>query len=104
MLSRHVFITANHFAPGVGSSVTFHQTNSALGASFSASVKETMRIGSTDIRVGTLDVALPNGYAYYDIWNAPLGSADPVKITGPNVLTVGASRDEYAGNWSFIHT
>jgi hypothetical protein len=98
MLSRNVFITANHFAPGVGSSVTFHQTNSALGASFSASVEETMRIGSTDIRVGTLDVALPDGYAYYDIWNAPFSSAAPVQISGPNVLTFGRSEGDYAVN------
>lgn len=98
MLSRNVFITANHFAPEVGSSVTFHQTNSALGASFSASVEETMRIGSTDIRVGTLDVALPDGYAYYDIWNAPFSSAAPVQISGPNVLTFGRSEGDYAVN------
>jgi hypothetical protein len=98
MLSRNVFIIANHFAPRVGSSVTFHQTNSALGASFSASVEETMRIGSTDIRVGTLDVALPDGYAYYDIWNAPFSSAAPVQISGPNVLTFGRSEGDYAVN------
>jgi|TARA_B110000908_G_scaffold78517_1_gene94236 hypothetical protein len=96
MLSRNVFITANHFAPGVGSSVTFHQTNSALGASFSASIEETMRIGNTDIRVGTLDVALPDGYGYYDIWNAPFSSEAPVQITGPNVLTFGRSEGDYA--------
>jgi hypothetical protein len=98
MLSRNVFITANHFGPRVGSSVTFHQTNDAQGASFTASIEETMRIGNTDIRVGTLDAALPGGYAYYDILNAPFSSVSPVLITGPDVLTFGRSEGDYAVN------
>ena len=96
MLSPNVFITANHFAPAVGSSVTFHQTNDAQGASFTASIEETERIGNTDIRVGTLDAALPDGYTYYDVLNSPLSSEDPVSITGPNVLTFGRSAGDYA--------
>ena len=78
--------------------MTFHQTNSALGGSFSASVEETMRIGSTDIGVGTLDVALPDGYADYDVWNASFSSEAPVQVSGPNVLTFGRSESNYAVN------
>lgn len=96
MLSRNVFITADHFAPGVGSSVTFHQTNDAQGASFSALIEQTERIGNTDIRLGTLNAALPDGYAYYDVLNSPFNSEGPVSITGPNVLTFGRSDGNYA--------
>ncbi|WPJ96839.1 hypothetical protein SH580_03855 [Coraliomargarita algicola] len=96
MISPNVFITAHHFAPNVGQSVTFYQTNSALGGSFTASIETTMQIGDTDIRVGTLDTSLPDDYAYYNISTATISSEVPTAITGPNALTFGRSEGDYA--------
>ena len=96
MLSPNVFITAHHFAPPVGASVTFHQTNDAQGPAFTTSIEQTQRIGDTDIRLGTLHSALPVGYAYYDILNSPFSSAAPAVISVPDVLTFGRSPGDYA--------
>lgn len=90
MVSPNAFISANHFYPTNGSSVTFHQTNDPLGASFTTTIESSSRVGSTDIRVGVLTNPLPVGYAYYSIWDVPLSGASR-EVIGPNLLTFGRS-------------
>ncbi|MGB0416543.1 MAG: hypothetical protein ACPGKS_06825 [Coraliomargarita sp.] len=66
MVSRNVFITAEHFSPPNGSSVTFYQSNDPLGGQVTRSIQSSQRIGTSDLRIGVLDTPLPIGYNSYN--------------------------------------
>ncbi len=67
MISENVYITANHFSPGVGSSMTFYAGNDPSGFSVTREITSNrQRIGDTDIFVGTLDAALPSSFTFYN--------------------------------------
>jgi hypothetical protein len=67
MISPKVFLSVEHasFYPANGESVTFHQSNDPLGLSAGRTVLSSQRIGTSDIRIGVLNAALPASYAYY---------------------------------------
>jgi len=65
MLSSNVFISANHYHPGTGTSVTFYSGNDASGLSATRTIDGGQRIGSTDLWIGTLDSPLSNDFAFY---------------------------------------
>jgi len=67
MISPSVFLSAHHFAPSIGDTVTFHASNDPLGPKVTRTVIDTNRIGASDVRAGTLDAPLPAGYAYYEM-------------------------------------
>ncbi len=66
MLSSNVFISAHHFSPGPSQSVIFYAGNDPAGPSVTRNVQSTMRISSSDLRVGVLDAPLPTGYSFFD--------------------------------------
>lgn len=67
MISENVYVTAEHFAPGVGSSMTFYADNDPNGTSVTRSITSNrQQIQDTDIFVGTLDSALPAGFSFFD--------------------------------------
>ena len=67
MVSENVYLSAAHFAPASGSSVTFYAGNDPSGVTATRTLTSTQqRIGSTDLYVGTLDAALPGGFTFYD--------------------------------------
>lgn len=72
MLSSKVFVTANHFASPVNTSVTFYNSNDPLGGSFTTTIQSSQQLGSTDIQLGVLSTALPTGYNAYDLFNYPI--------------------------------
>lgn len=67
LVSRNVFVSANHFHPGISSTLTFYQTNDPSGPSVTRTVTSGQRIGSSDVWVGVLNEPVPVGYAVYDI-------------------------------------
>jgi hypothetical protein len=67
MISQNVYITADHFEPDLGSSMTFYASNDPNGTSVTREITSTrQQIGGTDLFVGTLDAALPSGFSFYD--------------------------------------
>jgi hypothetical protein len=66
MISPNVFLTAWHFTPGTGETVTFHQSNDPNGPSVTRTISGTKeQIGDSDLRLVVLDQPLPEGYTYY---------------------------------------
>ena len=72
MLSSNVFVTANHFASPVNTSVTFYNSNDPLGGSFTTTIQSSQQLGGTDIQLGVLSTALPTDYTAYDLFNYPI--------------------------------
>jgi hypothetical protein len=66
MISPNVFLTAHHFPPAVGQTITFYATNDPAGPKITRSVAGLReRIGSSDLYLCTLASPVPEGYAYY---------------------------------------
>lgn len=67
LIADNIFITANHFQPGLGSSLTFFETNDPTGISHSRTVSGGQRIGGvTDLYIGFLSAPLPTTIARYE--------------------------------------
>jgi len=67
MISPNVFLSANHFHPSTGASVTFYASNDPNGLSVTRTVTSTaQRIGTSDLWIGTINEPLPNSFVYYD--------------------------------------
>jgi hypothetical protein len=67
MVSDSYFLSANHYHPGIGSTVTFWESNDLAGTSHSYTVASGQRIGSTDLWVGRLAGAAAASIARYAI-------------------------------------
>lgn len=65
MVSENVFLSANHFFPSNGTSVTFYSSNDADAGSLTRTIESSQRIGSSDIRIGTLNAGLSNAFTSY---------------------------------------
>lgn len=87
MLSENVFLSAEHYAPSNGTEVTFYSGNDPNGASVTRTIQSSQRIGSSDLRIGTLDAALGEGYAFYDFATLDLTNFY-VSQTGPSSFLV----------------
>lgn len=83
MVSDNVFLSANHFYPSNGTSVTFYAGNDPSGASATRTIQSSQRIGTTDIRIGVLSTPLSNAYKSYDFSTEDITSTS----TGPNSFT-----------------
>ena len=76
MISPNVYITAEHFAPAAGGSITFYASNDPNGTSVTRQISTTrQQIGSSDLFVGTLDAALPAGFSFYDFATEDISTA-----------------------------
>lgn len=75
MISPNVFLSAFHFAPGSGASVTFHANNDPTGPAVTRAVSAGERIGTSDLWIGTLNVPLDVSYTFYDYATEPIASA-----------------------------
>ncbi|MBN1929956.1 MAG: hypothetical protein JW764_10495 [Chlorobiaceae bacterium] len=58
LVSDNYFISANHYHPAVGETITFWSTDNLADSSFSYKVTGGKRIGSTDLWVGWFDAGL----------------------------------------------
>jgi len=66
LVSRNVLVSANHFHPADGASITFFETNDPSGNSVTRTVTDGERVGSSDIWIAALDNPVPESYAFFD--------------------------------------
>ncbi|MEM9347209.1 MAG: PEP-CTERM sorting domain-containing protein [Planctomycetota bacterium] len=75
LVSRNVFVSANHFPPSTtNGSLTFYKTNDPTGESININVASGQRIGNSDVWVGVLERPVPVGYAVYDFATADINN------------------------------
>jgi len=105
MVSPNVYLSANHFKPGIGASVTFYGSNDPLGGSVVRTVTNNReRILSSDLWIGTLDSPLPSGYGYYSFATEDIttgtgngqGSFNASPYAGENAFIFGRSPNNFA--------
>lgn len=83
MVSDNVFLSAHHFYPSNGTSVTFYASNDPAGASATRTIQSSQRIGTTDIRIGVLSAPLSSSYKSYDFSTEDITSLS----SGPDAFT-----------------
>jgi hypothetical protein len=74
LVSPNVFISANHWSPAVGHSLTFFASNDPSGPSITRTVIASRQLGNSDIQVGVLDFSLPSEYQPFPFFNTPITS------------------------------
>ncbi|HHE31900.1 MAG TPA: hypothetical protein ENL07_04555 [Chlorobaculum parvum] len=67
LVSDNCFISANHYHPGVGETITFYETNDLSGTSYSYTVTGGQRIGTTDLWIGWFDTAVDTSIERYEV-------------------------------------
>lgn len=95
MVSENVYVTAEHFAPVVGSDMTFYASNDPNGTSVTRSITDTrQQIQGTDIFVGTLDAALPGDFSFFEFATEDISGA----FAGPGSF----SNSTYSGANAYV--
>ncbi|MFU8848020.1 MAG: hypothetical protein ACNA77_04805 [Opitutales bacterium] len=84
MISENVFLSAHHFFPADGTSVTFYGSNDPAGINTTRVIQKSERIGSSDIRIGTLDAGLGSGFSFYDFATQNTSNNNTAPGGGPN--------------------
>jgi hypothetical protein len=78
MISPNVYLATAHLTPGNKTTVIFYATNDPNGPSVTRTVTSTtLRIGTSDLRLGTLDQPLPENYTYYSYATETLSTSPP---------------------------
>jgi len=73
MVSQNVFLSANHFAPSAGSSITFYSSNDAGGPALTRTIRGVpTRISDSDLIIGTLNEPLTGDFTAYDFASSPI--------------------------------
>ena len=94
LIAPNIYLSANHFKPGVGQTIRFYKTHDLNGESVLRTVTSTrQKIGSTDLFINTLNESIPEGYAYYAY------ATESVSVTpyaGQNLIHVGRSQGNYS--------
>lgn len=77
LVSRTVFVSANHFHPDASGSTTatFYETNDPNGNTVTRTVSSGQRIDSSDVWMGVLDSPVPTSYAVYDFATEDIDNA-----------------------------
>ena len=95
MISEKVYITSQHFAPSVGSNLTFYGSNDPNGTSVTREITGTrQQIEGTDLFVGTLDAGLPSGFSFFDFATEDISGA----FAGPDSF----SNSIYNGSNAYV--
>ena len=99
MLSENVYISAEHYKPSAGSSVTFYEGNDPNGNSVTTTVSSTNKqIKTSDLYLGTIEDPLSSAYTYYDFATEDIDSSGAFSTSsyaGANAYVFGRS----ARNW-----
>ncbi len=74
LVSNNYFISATHYHPDAGETVTFWATNDLAGPSYTYTVTGGSRIGTTDLWVGRFDTAVDSSIARYPVAMLPSAS------------------------------
>ncbi|MCP5521919.1 MAG: hypothetical protein H7A46_10280 [Verrucomicrobiales bacterium] len=75
MISPNVFLSATHYHPAGGASVTFYATNDPTGASVTRTVNSGEQIGISDLWIGTINAPLGVAYTYYEYATETIASS-----------------------------
>ncbi|WP_221030334.1 hypothetical protein [Actomonas aquatica] len=107
LVALDVFLSANHYHPEVGSSVTFYNSNDPAGASTTVTVTGGQRLGSSDLWIGLLATPLTSTYTSYDYQTETISSfaefasssiaGRRAKITGHSDTTWSTTQDLAVG-------
>lgn len=66
MVSENIFLSANHYFPVNGTSVSFYTSNDPSGGHVTRSIQSSPRIGTSDLRIGTLNAGQGSGFNFYN--------------------------------------
>ncbi len=97
MISPNVYLSASHFRPGIGSTVTFYVGNDPSGPTTTRKITSNrLKIGATDLLLGTLDSPLTSDYTHYeyatdDIISDGMGGTSPSQYAQANAYIFGRS-------------
>ncbi len=98
MISPNVYLSANHWAPSAGGSVTFYASNDPSGSSATRTISSLgQQIGTSDLWIGTLSQPLPAGFAYYDLATQDIATTTDFTgspFNGANAYMFGRSQTE----------
>lgn len=95
MISENVFLSAHHFFPANGTSVTFYGSNDPAGSTATRTIQSSQRIGSSDLRIGTLNAGLGSGFTFYNF---------AIDDTNNNNTASGGPLGSRANSESFINS
>jgi hypothetical protein len=87
MITSSVFLSANHYHPGVGNQMTFFPGNNPGGVPVTRTVVSGQRIGSSDLWLGFLNATLPTTITAYDFSREAISEANFV-VSGLNDVPV----------------
>lgn len=93
MISPNVFISANHYHPGVSGTLTFYSNNDPSSTPITATIAGGQQIGTSDLWIGYLDSALPSTVENYSYATIPLttGNYALSGLANSSVLMSGLS-------------
>ena len=74
LVSRNVFISANHYHPAVDSLFEFYPDNDPNATPVTRTVASGQRIGTSDVWVGVLSTPVPESIATYDFPNEQINN------------------------------
>ncbi|MEX0329985.1 MAG: hypothetical protein AB3N64_01050 [Puniceicoccaceae bacterium] len=90
LVSGNVILSANHFFPAIGSTMTFHQSNDPSGESVSRQLIAGQRVEDSDLWLGVLADPVPAGYT-------------PMSFTDEAIAnTAGFFSSSHAGEEAFM--
>lgn len=96
LISPNVFLSANHFKPDSGDSITFFATNDPLGDTEQRTILSGKRIGDSDLWIGILDEMLPKAYQPLPILDVPILDSTGFEssiLAGREVFMIGRNSD-----------
>ena len=90
-IGSNYFLSADHFHPSTGESVTFYNTNNPSGSSFSYTVAGGNKVSGTDFWVGYFDTAIHGSVKTYAWTKTPANSVADTGLLGATLLMMGKS-------------
>jgi len=100
LVGPNVYLTSSHFRPAIGSTITFYATNDPSGPTITRQVTSNRtRFADSDLTIGTLDRAVPEGYAVYayatEVFSNTPRSWNNYPYNGPTLFHIGKSPGSY---------
>lgn len=96
LVGPSVFLSANHYRPGIGQTLVFYEGNDPTGPSVTRTVVAGQRLGSSDVWAGILDSPVPSNIHPLPVYTLPIASETAFStspLAGLEVFMVGRSDD-----------
>lgn len=88
MIAPDIFLSATHYHPAIGSTLSFLPGNNPADAPVTATVAAGQQIGGTDLWIGRLGSALPSSIQTYGRLTIPVTSGDFASSGLPGALAL----------------